>query len=67
MPSWTWEPQQESSRFGDAELALPWCLTAFCGSLPASDQRWLGGVPLRSLRGAEFSAVFRSSSWEVDH
>ena len=44
MPSWTWEPQQESSRFGDIELAFHWCLSAICGSLPAMGQRWLEGV-----------------------
>jgi hypothetical protein len=32
MPSWTWEPQQESSRFGDIELAFLWCLTAFAAA-----------------------------------
>ena len=60
MPSWTWELQQESSRFGDTELAFLWCLTAFFDSLPAMDQAWLEGIPLRSLSGAEFSALYRS-------
>src|ERR1700758_2595160 len=57
MPNWTWEPQQESSRFGDIGFAFPWCLTAFCGSLPAMDQGWLEGTPLHSLRGTEFSTL----------
>ncbi|HTD17114.1 MAG TPA: hypothetical protein VK673_18160, partial [Chthoniobacterales bacterium] len=62
MPSWTWEPQQEGSRFGDTELAFLWYLTASCGSLPVADQGWLEGVPLRSLRGTEFSTLYRSGS-----
>jgi hypothetical protein len=62
MPSWTWEPQQESSRFGVTELAFLWCLTAICGSLPATGQVRLEGVALRSLTGTEFSSLFRSGS-----
>src|ERR1700751_3079144 len=57
MPSQTWILGKEGSRFGDIGLAFPWCLTAFCGSLPAMDQGWLEGTPLHSLRGTEVSTL----------
>jgi hypothetical protein len=62
MSSQTWILGQESMRFGDTVRAFHWCLTAGCGSLPATSQARLEGVPLHSLHGTEFSTLFRSAS-----